>query len=167
MDFLWNLLKNTDRKITLNPKTVYEWAKLFDKKSSDNCWIWKNPIKVELFTGFYAEPYKKVIVSPEMVDYIETYEDDIITSSRQLETIENYLQKNGVNVHKLNYEEWVYEIANYYFENKSTIQYPKILSSDMVFRPLDNDKIRPFYELKHYRIKSNEILKKNRRNEYY
>ena len=159
LDFLWNLLKNSDRKVSLNPKTVYDWAKLFDKKSSDNYWNWVNPIKVELFTGFYAEPYKQVTIKPEMVDYIEMYEHDIKTSSLQLETIANYLQKKSIHIHKLNYDEWVYEIANYYFENKNTIQYSKILSSAMVFRPLDNDKITPFYELKHYRIEPKEILK--------
>ncbi len=159
LDFLWNLLKNADRKVSLNPKTVYDWAKLFDKKSSDNRWNWVNPIKVELFTGFYAEPYKQVTIKPEMVDYIETYEHDIKTSSYQLEMIETYLQKKCINIHKLNYDEWVYEIANYYYENRNTIQYSKILSDDMVFRPHDNDKIRPFYELKHYRIESREIIK--------
>ena len=159
LDFLWDLLKNADRKVSLNPKTVYDWAKLFDKKSNDKCWNWVNPIKVELFTGFYAEPYKQVTIKPEMVDYIETYEYDIKTSSYQLEIIEKYLQKQCIHIHKLNHDEWVYEIANYYYENRDKIQYTKILSDDMVFRPLDNDKIRPFYELKHYRIESKEILK--------
>ena len=94
-----------------------------------------------------------------MVDYIETYEYDIKTSSYQLEIVEKYLQKQCIHIHKLNHDEWVYEIANYYYENRDKIQYTKILSDDMVFRPLDNDKIRPFYELKHYRIESKEILK--------
>lgn len=161
LDFLWKLLKDFDKKVELNPKTVYDWAILLDKKAQEKYWTWSKPIQVELFTGFYAEPFRNVIIKPEMVDYIENYEDDIKKSSTQLEIIEKGLKKRSIQTYKMEYDDWVFEIANYYylFVNGSSSNKLELLT-DLVFRPVNNEEKRPFYELLHYRIKSSEIIQK-------
>jgi len=160
VDFLWKLLKDFDKKVELNPKTVYDWAILFDKKAQEKYWNWSKPIQVELVTGFYAEPFRNVIIKPEMVDYIETYEDDIKKSSCQLELIEKGLKKRNIQTYKMEYDDWVFEIANYYLFNNESLSNKLDLFTDLVFRPANNEEKRPFYELVHYRIESSEIIKK-------
>lgn len=163
LDFLWRLLQDFDKNIELNPKTVYDWAILLDKKAKEKHWDWSRPIQVKLFTGFYAEPFRKVIVKPEMVEYIETYEDDVKKSYHKLESIEKWLKEKNIQSYKMNHEEWVFEIATYFylFQNEILITPSRpILFTDLVFRPLNNEVKRPFYELVHYRIESKEIIKK-------
>ena len=95
-----------------------------------------------------------------MVDYIETYEDDIKKSSCQLELIEKWLKKRNIQTYKMEYDDWVFEIANYYLFNNESLSNKLDLFTDLVFRPANNEEKRPFYELVHYRIESSEIIKK-------
>ena len=163
LDFLWKLLEDSDKKVDLNPKTVYDWAILLYKKAQEKHLRWTKPIHVELFTGFYADPFKKVLVRPEMVDYIDTYEDDVKKSSHRFNMIEKWLKERNVQTYKMEYDDWVFEIAYYYYETQNhLISTPEKLDliKNLVFRPVNNEEKKPLYELVHYRIESQEIIEK-------
>ena len=153
-DFLWKLLQDSENLANINPRTLYDWAILLDKKAKEKYWTWSDPIQVELFTGYSYEPYKKVMIKPEMVDIHETYLEDIQYSEKSFCLIEKWLKNQKIMMSNATYDHWVYEITQYYFKNKIQIE------KDIVFRPLDNDKKRCFYELEYFRIEEKEISKK-------
>ena len=149
-DFLWKTLHEFE-KIDLNPKTVYEFALLFKKKADELGLFWSKPIQTDIFTRFYAEPYRKCIIKPDDVDIYEDYLEDIKNSETRMKMIEKWLIKENIKSYELNQDQWLFHISSYYVKNK--IQ----LEDNIVFRPVDKDEKRCFYELKHYSIEYDKI----------
>lgn len=152
-DFYWIQIMNCKSQ-KINPLSAYEIALLCKKKAEELDISWTKPMKSEFWGGHYSRPYLKCIITPKLAKDYQEYLEDVKSSNKRMKVIEESLKSKDISIYKLNKDNWIHVIANYYVDNKIDLE------DYIVFRPFDSKSKNSLFKLTYHTIEYDTLEEK-------